>query len=51
VTIAVLRRNPRCVSKPPILLGRAEPGVPEESKSSINSKGLRLTSGARRLRE
>jgi hypothetical protein len=43
--IAVLRRNSCCVSKPAILLGCADPGVPEKSKSSDISKGLRLTSG------
>jgi F-type H+-transporting ATPase subunit delta len=41
-----LRRNSLCVSKPAILLGCADPGVPEKSKSSHISKGLRLNSGA-----
>jgi len=45
VTISVLRRNPHCVSKPAILLGRANLGVPEKSRSSTISKGLRLASG------
>jgi hypothetical protein len=51
LTIAVLRGNSRRVSKPAILLGCADPGVPEKSKSSFNSKGLLLTREARRLRE
>jgi hypothetical protein len=45
LSIAVLRRNSRCVSKPAILLGYAITGVPEKSKSSLISKGLRLTRG------
>lgn len=50
-TIAILRPNSRCVSKPAILLGCANPGVPEKSKSSSIFKGLRFTRRACRLPE
>jgi hypothetical protein len=40
---AVLHRNCCCVSKPAILLGRAGWRVSAGSKSSANSKGLRLS--------